>query len=319
MKTAFMFVALGAALILSLAPMPAGAQQPCRFVLGFEALRNAVGAQKVGACLEDEHFNLANGNAEQRTSGGLLVWRKVDNFTAFTDGGTSWINGPSGLQSRPNTDRFAWEKDPVQTAAAPAPAQAAAPPQPATPPPPATALPRPPAPTVAPAPAAATASANSFGSGTKVVGADIRAGTYRSNNPGGGCYWARLKGLGGATGDIIANDNATGPAVVTILPGDVGFTSSRCADWVEVTGAITTSPTAPFGDGTWIVGVDIAPGLWKTDGSERCYWERASTLGGGGVGSIIANDNTRGSVAVQIAASDKAFKTSRCGTWTKAG
>jgi hypothetical protein len=90
------------------------AQSPCRFVLGFATLRDLVGAQKVGSCLDDEHFNLENGNAEQRTTGGLLVWRKIDNFTAFTDGGTSWINGPNGLQSRPNNERFAWEKDPVQ-------------------------------------------------------------------------------------------------------------------------------------------------------------------------------------------------------------
>src|SRR6187431_2873486 len=88
--------------------------QSCRFVLGFENLRNLVGATKVGECLENEHFNDENGNAEQRTSGGLLVWRKIDNFTAFTDGGTSWVNGPNGLQSRPNSERFSWEKDPAQ-------------------------------------------------------------------------------------------------------------------------------------------------------------------------------------------------------------
>jgi hypothetical protein len=92
--------------------------ESCRFVLGFAALREQVGADKVGRCLEDERFNAENGNAEQRTSGGLLVWRKVDNFTAFTDGATSWIAGPEGLQSRPNGERFAWEKDPIQPTAA---------------------------------------------------------------------------------------------------------------------------------------------------------------------------------------------------------
>ena len=92
--------------------------ESCRFVLGFAALREQVGADKVGRCLEDERFNADNGNAEQRTSGGLLVWRKVDNFTAFTDGATSWIAGPEGLQSRPNGERFAWEKDPIQPVAA---------------------------------------------------------------------------------------------------------------------------------------------------------------------------------------------------------
>src|SRR3954470_24404511 len=102
-------------LLVALWPSPALGQSSCRFVLGFETLRNLVGAQKVGTCLEDEHFNLENGNAEQRTSGGLLVWRKVDNFTAFTDGGTSWVNGPNGLQSRPNAERFSWEKDSLST------------------------------------------------------------------------------------------------------------------------------------------------------------------------------------------------------------
>jgi hypothetical protein len=105
------------ALVSSLSSSASLAQEPCRFVLGFAALRDLIGVQKVGQCLEDEHFNLENGNAEQRTSGGLLVWRKIDNFTAFTDGGTTWVNGPAGLQSRPNGERFSWEKDPIQAAA----------------------------------------------------------------------------------------------------------------------------------------------------------------------------------------------------------
>ena len=133
MKLRAALLMLAAVVTTSWSPL-AAAQEPCRFVLGFATLRELVGAQKVGACLEDEHFNLENGNAEQRTSGGMLVWRKVDNFTAFTDGGTTWVNGPNGLQSRPNGERFSWERDPVQTAqaqSAPAPAaQAAPPPQP---------------------------------------------------------------------------------------------------------------------------------------------------------------------------------------------
>lgn len=146
-------------------PFPVTAQaDPCRFVLGFAALREAVGTAKVGTCLEDERFNQENGNAEQRTSGGLLVWRKGDNFTAFTDGGTSWVAGPNGVQSRPNAERFAWERDPVQPVAAsprpaapapapaPLPVQSAPPPPPPPPPAPATATPVPTAaPTVAPA------------------------------------------------------------------------------------------------------------------------------------------------------------------------
>ena len=42
--------------------------------------------------------------------GGLLVWRKCDDWTAFTDGATTWINGPAGVVTRPNAGPlFPWE------------------------------------------------------------------------------------------------------------------------------------------------------------------------------------------------------------------
>jgi hypothetical protein len=92
----------------------AGAQAGCEFKLGFKQLRDQIPGM-VGGCLENEHFNTANGNAEQRTSahhgqGGLLVWRKADNWTAFTDGHWTWINGPFGVQRRLNAGPlFDWE------------------------------------------------------------------------------------------------------------------------------------------------------------------------------------------------------------------
>ena len=56
-----------------------------------------------------ESFWAANGDLLQQTTGGLLVWRKVDNLVAFTDGARTWVNGPAGLQERANGDRFEWE------------------------------------------------------------------------------------------------------------------------------------------------------------------------------------------------------------------
>ncbi|HLY64336.1 MAG TPA: hypothetical protein VKU60_02285, partial [Chloroflexota bacterium] len=76
-------------------------------MLGFEALQQAL-PQQVGTCLEDQHFS-GNGDAVQHTSGGLLVWRKSDNWTAFTDGDQTWVNGPSGIAKRINSERFDWE------------------------------------------------------------------------------------------------------------------------------------------------------------------------------------------------------------------
>jgi hypothetical protein len=97
-------LALGALMCLPAGPV--GAAPACRFVLGFATLADALPA--VGACLDDQQF-AANGNAIQHTTGGLLVWRKADNWTAFTDGYRTWINGPSGIQQRLNTQRFVWE------------------------------------------------------------------------------------------------------------------------------------------------------------------------------------------------------------------
>ena len=82
----------------------------CQFVLGFATLRDLIGHDIVGECLENEHYNHI-GDSVQQTTGGLLVWRKADNWTAFTDGYRTWINGPNGLVQRLNTERFAWEAD----------------------------------------------------------------------------------------------------------------------------------------------------------------------------------------------------------------
>lgn len=90
---------------------PATAQAAeCRFVLGFATLRDLIGHDIVGPCLENEHYN-AIGDSNQRTAGGLLAWRKADNWTAFTDGYRTWVNGPFGVQKRLNVQRFYWEAD----------------------------------------------------------------------------------------------------------------------------------------------------------------------------------------------------------------
>jgi hypothetical protein len=82
---------------------------PCRFQLGFADLARLLG-DRAGTCREDQRL-MPNGDAQQRTTRGLMVWRKADNWTAFTDGGHTWINGPNGLEVRLNTERFPWEPD----------------------------------------------------------------------------------------------------------------------------------------------------------------------------------------------------------------
>ena len=76
------------------------------------------------------------------------------------------------------------------------------------------------------------------------------------------------------------------------------------------------------GDGTYVVGKDIEPGTYRTDGPQgglvtNCYWARLSSTSGD-LRDIIANGNTMGRTTVTIAPTDKAFTTTGCNRWTKA-
>jgi hypothetical protein len=113
---AFALVVLLASLLLpaGLAPLRVEAAN-CQFVLGFKALHDLIPYQ-VGECQAGEHHNPENGDGLQETTGpggkgGLLVWRKSDNWTAYTNGFQTWVNGPQGLQLRLNSERFPWEGD----------------------------------------------------------------------------------------------------------------------------------------------------------------------------------------------------------------
>jgi len=150
------------------------------------------------------------------------------------------------------------------------------------------------------------------------VGAALPPGTYRTRADVAGCYWARLSGFSGSTSDIIANDLSNFHRVVTIESGDGGFESDGCGTWTNDLSALTSSPTAPFGDGQWIVDTDIAAGTWTAPGGPDCYWEREADFSNGG-SSIIANDLGVTTPIVTIAATDAGFATDSCGTWTKIG
>ncbi|CAL9468229.1 hypothetical protein [Streptomyces sp. enrichment culture] len=160
------------------------------------------------------------------------------------------------------------------------------------------------------------------GSGEYQVGSDIRPGTYRSTgNSDGLCYWERAKDASGEVDSLLANDNVTGTAYVTLKPTDKLFTSSDCADWEAVDPkAEGGTPAAEMaGDGGMFkVGVDIAPGTYRSTGNadDMCYWERTKDAEHS-MDSIIANNNVSGTAVVTISASDAYFKTSGCKDWKK--
>jgi len=97
---------------------PGSGTSGCQFVLGFATFSSLI-PQVVGQCLDDEQHDPTSGDAVQQTSNGLLVWRKTDNFTAFTDGFHTRVAGPYGIEQRLNSQRFVWEANPQQLPLAP--------------------------------------------------------------------------------------------------------------------------------------------------------------------------------------------------------
>lgn len=153
-----------------------------------------------------------------------------------------------------------------------------------------------------------------FGAGTKRVGSDIPARTYRTRSAPTDCYWERLRGFSGQLKDIIANDFSSGFQVVTIKSTDKGFHSERCGKWSSDLSRVTKSLTS-FGQGTFIVGTDMKPGTYRSSKGANCYWERRSNFTGQ-LSGIIAN-HFGGKAVVKIRSTDKGFYSQRCGTWTK--
>ena len=109
-----------------------------------------------------------------------------------------------------------------------------------------------------------------------------------------------LPGLKGEKGDIGPQgpQGETGPAFMVV-------------DWpVPASGTIA--------NGTWRVGEDIRPGLYRTTGSEglACTWQRLSGLSGD-FDDVIAVGFESGPAYVEIGTTDIAFKSSGCEPWAR--
>lgn len=94
-------------------PVSAAAQAGPEFRLGFKALADQI-PEVVGEPLENEHPG-TNDTVVQTTTTGMMVWRALDNWTGFTNGSDTWVEGPSSVEVRPNGERFPWESDPPVT------------------------------------------------------------------------------------------------------------------------------------------------------------------------------------------------------------
>src|SRR5437868_4132657 len=113
------------------------------------------------------------------------------------------------------------------------------------------------------------------------------------------------------------NEDATAPATTA------GPTAT--APWPTQAPAPVEAPAAPAGpattidDGVYEVGVDVAPGKYKTAGGSGalCYWDQKKEPGGNFGAGDDQGVAEAGEPQVVTLVKGRYFKTSDCGTWKK--
>jgi hypothetical protein len=129
----------------------------------------------------------------------------------------------------------------------------------------------------------------------------------------GGLAAGLTLGTVGAVGAVFAL-SATTVIITAAVPASAVSVASLSPN-VSVPGRVLTA----FGDGTWQVGVDIAPGTYMTTGAvggATCHHAlRAARTGG----KLTANSTGPGHATAVLAAVDGWFATSGCATWTRVG
>lgn len=156
----------------------------------------------------------------------------------------------------------------------------------------------------------------SFGAGTFVVGSDVEPGRYFAESPSDQCTWAlvaRSFQVGGT------RERGTRP-IVDIEPSHLGFASTGCGTWSADPAARPRLGTT-FGDGAFIVGVEIEPGRYHAaNPSEECVWQRlhrfAGEIEGGPHDDHVAGHGVSFIPYVDIAPTDAGFVSTGCGTWS---
>jgi len=127
---------------------------------------------------------------------------------------------------------------------------------------------------------------------------------------------------------------STNTATVTLAPTITDMPTTTLTPTITNTPTITLMPTItntptitptnvptidpltmPHGDGFYLVNVDIAPGVWRSQGTgDNCYWAVTTKTGG-----IIDNHFGMAGGTAYISPSGFQVEFKRCGTWIYLG
>ena len=159
-----------------------------------------------------------------------------------------------------------------------------------------------------------------FGDGIYKVGSDIAPDLYTSDvKPGRDCEWEVITGFSGSNSEVARYGLGVLRGIARIVEGDVGFVATGCAGWRRTADIDPGEIQSEFGDGEYVVGTHITPGLYVADGASvgRCLWRRLSDFTGSNH-DVLGVRNPVGRVVVRIFDTDAGFESLGCGTWTLA-
>ena len=162
--------------------------------------------------------------------------------------------------------------------------------------------------------------------GIYFIDSEVKPGIYRTTGRETsiyGCRWQRLSGFGAEQDNIIVNYNEPlgRPTIVEISSTDRGFKTQGCGKWYGASVSVAENKVQ-FGDGAYIVGLDIEPGTYKSSAPWGCYWERLSGFSRLGYnGRLFGQDKEliaySSNTIVTIQPTDKGFISDGCQSWTK--
>ena len=156
-----------------------------------------------------------------------------------------------------------------------------------------------------------------IGSGTLVVGSDVKPGVYFADaDEDRHCRWFTLRGFAGRPNDIITSGTGVVRGIVELTSEIEGFRSVNCGAWTSLSNATDLEARQAFGDGEHIVNLHIAPGIYVSPGAEqgRCWWRRFSGFDGSDAASLAVRNPVGRNIA-QIMPRDAVFESFGCGVW----
>ena len=148
------------------------------------------------------------------------------------------------------------------------------------------------------------------GDGFYTVGEEVAPGKWHSMGSGANCYWERLD----ADQNILGNHFGMAGGTVTIRETDYEVHFKKCGTWEyveDVEPAPQPDAGEPKGDGLYTVGVEIAPGKWRSTGTgPSCYWARLDDHQ-----NVLDNHFGNAGGTVTILDTDYEVHFKKCGSW----